>query len=627
VSGAAEGRPRKRVFVMPGGTAMHRGVEKVLAAAGDVEIVHGQDERELDAALPGLAAIYAAGPRRIDRATIAAAPRLEVVFVRGSGFEDVDVEAATEHGVACVNSAGVNAAPVADEAIGLMLALSLQIAYVDRSMHREGRWISFADLGASGHHPRMLTGKTMGIVGFGFVGRELARRCVDGFRMRVLVFDPFFDPAEAERLGVEPVEGLEELLPQVDFLSLNVPLTPATEGLIGEEELRAMKPGAILVNTGRGATLDTAALVRALRDGHLGGAGLDVVEPEPLPDGHPLFGLDNVVLSPHISGGADDAMEELGVASATQALRVLRGLPSHRVLNPEVLPRLAERRRLGERVVLVTGATDGLGRAVAERLAAAGLTVHLHGRDPEKLDRAVREIAAATGNERLVTHRADLASLAQVRSLARGVEESTGALHVLVSNAGIGSSKPDLPTRQLSEDGYELRFAVNYLAGFLLILELLPLLRRSAPARVVQIASRSQVPLDFDNLELEREYDGIRAYSQAKLAQIASGFELAERLGPDAGVSVNSLHPASLMPTKIALGEVDYSEETVEDGVEATVRMAIGADVEGVTGAYYHRMEPARAHEQAYDAAARRRLWDLSVAMTGAPETIHPGDA
>jgi phosphoglycerate dehydrogenase-like enzyme/NAD(P)-dependent dehydrogenase (short-subunit alcohol dehydrogenase family) len=612
--------------MMPGETAMHRGVEKVLEAAEDVEIVRGHDERDLDAALPGLAAIYAAGPRPVDRATIAAAPRLEVVFVRGSGFEEVDVEAATEHGVACVNSAGVNAVQVADEAIGLMLSLALQIGYVDRSMHREGRWVDFADLGESGHHPRMISGKTVGVVGFGFVGRELARKCVDGFRMRVLVFDPFFDPAEAERLGVEPVDSLEELLPRVDFLSLNVPLTPATAGLIGEAELRAMKPGAVLVNTGRGATLDTDALVRALREGRLGGAGLDVMEPEPLPDGHPLFGLDNVVLSPHISGGADDAMEEMGIASATQALRVLRGQPSHRVLNPEVLPRPAERRRRRGRVALVTGATDGLGRAVAERLAAAGLIVHLHGRDPGRLERAAGEIAAVTGNERLVTHRADLASLAQVRSLARAVEESTGALHVLLSNAGIGSSKPDLPTRQLSEDGHELRFAVNYLAGFLLIMELLPLLRRSAPARVVQIASRSQVPLDFDNLELEREYDGIRAYSQAKLAQIASGLELAERLGPDAGVTVNSLHPASLMPTKIALGEVDYSEDTVDDGVEATVRMAIGADLEGVTGAYYHRMEAAKAHDQAYDPAVRQRLWDVSVAMTAAPETTLAGE-
>jgi phosphoglycerate dehydrogenase-like enzyme len=621
VSGDPAGGPRRKVFVRPGETAMDRGVASVLEAAGDIEIVYGRDEDDLDAALPGLAAIYAAGPRRIDRATIVGAPRLEVVFVRGSGFEDVDVEAATEHGVACVNSAGVNAAPVADEAIGLMLSLALQIGYVDRFMHREKRWIAFADLGASGHHPRMITGKTVGVVGLGFVGREIARKCREGFGMRVLGVDPFFDPAEAERLGIEPLDRLEELLPLVDFLSLNVPLTEATEGLIGEDELRAMKPEAILVNTGRGATVDTDALVRALREGWIAGAGLDVVDPEPLPDGHPLFELENVVLSPHISGGADDAMERLGIASATQALRVLRGLPSHRVLNPEVLPRLAERRRRRERVALVTGATDGLGRAVAERLAAAGLTVHLHGRDPGKLDRAAEEIAAVSGNDRLVTHRADLASLAQVRALARGVEEATGALHVLVSNAGIGSSKPDLPTRQLSEDGYELRFAVNYLAGFLLIMELLPLLRRSAPARVVQVASRSQAALDFDNLELEREYDGIRAYSQSKLAQIAFGFELAERLGADAGVTVNSLHPASLMPTKIALGEVDYTEETVEDGVEATVRMAIDPDIEGLTGAYYHRMEPGEALDQAHDAAARRRLWDLSMAMTGAPET------
>lgn len=620
MSGTPTGPPRKRVFMVPGTTAMHRGVSKVLDAAEDIEVVHGTDDGDLDAALPGLAAIYAAGPRRIDRATIAAAPQLEVVFVRGSGFEDVDVEAATEHGVACVNSAGVNAAPVADEAIGLMIALAMQLGHVDRTMHREKRWVAFADLVAAGRTPRMITGKTVGIVGFGFVGREIARRCRDGFGMRVLMFDPFFDPAEAERLGVEPVETLAELLPRVDFLSLNVPLTPATAGLIGEAELRAMKPEAVLVNTGRGATVDTDALVRALREGWIAGAGLDVVEPEPLPDGHPIFDLDDAVLSPHISGGADDAMEELGVASATQALRVLRGRPSHRVLNPEALPRLAERRRRRERAVLVTGATDGLGRAVAERLAMEGLTVHLHGRDPERLDRAAREIAAATGNDRLLTHCADLASLAQVRALAREVKASTDALHVLVSNAGIGSSKPDLPTRQLSEDGYELRFAVNYLAGFLLIMELLPLLRRSAPARVVQVASRSQVPLDFDNLELEREYDGIRAYSQAKLAQIASGFELAERLGPDAGVSVNSVHPASLMPTKIALGQVGTWEEEVEDGVEATVRMAIGPEVEGVSGAYYHRMERARAIEQAYDEAARRRLWDLSMAMSAAPD-------
>jgi NAD(P)-dependent dehydrogenase (short-subunit alcohol dehydrogenase family) len=274
------------------------------------------------------------------------------------------------------------------------------------------------------------------------------------------------------------------------------------------------------------------------------------------------------------------------------------------------------------RVALVTGATDGLGRGVAERLAAAGLTVHLHGRDADRLERTRAEIAAATGNERLPTHRADLASLAQVRSLAREVEASTDALHVLVSNAGIGSGRPALTTRQESEDGYELRFAVNYLAGFLLIMGLLPLLRRSAPARIVEVASLGQAPIDFDDPQIEHDYSGSRAYAQSKLAQISFGFELAERLGPDSGVTVTSLHPSTKMPTKIVLEQHGESIDALEDGIEATVRLAIGAEVEGVTGVLYDRFEQARAQDQAYDAEARRRLWDLSLELTGAPDTV-----
>lgn len=271
-----------------------------------------------------------------------------------------------------------------------------------------------------------------------------------------------------------------------------------------------------------------------------------------------------------------------------------------------------------ERVALVTGATDGLGRGVAERLAAAGLIVHLHGRDGEKLERAVAEIAAATGNDRLPTHRADFASLDHVRALAREVERSTSALHVLVSNAGIGSGAPDLTTRQKSENGCELRFAVNYLAGFLLIMELLPLLRRSAPARIVEVASLGQAPIHFDDPQIERDYSGTRAYAQSKLAQISFGFELAERLGPDSGVTVTSLHPSTFMPTKIVLEQHGESVDSLEAGVEATVRLAIGDDVEGVTGRFYDRLEEARAKDQAYDPEARRRLWDLSLKLTGA---------
>ncbi|MDX6605204.1 MAG: hypothetical protein QOF23_1713, partial [Solirubrobacterales bacterium] len=164
-----------------------------------------------------------------------------------------------------------------------------------------------------------------------------------------------------------------------------------------------------------------------------------------------------------------------------------------------------------ERVALVTGATDGLGLGVAKRLAAEGATVHVHGRSPEKLAAAAAAIVGESGNDSVHTHLADLSSLEQVRRLAEEIESDLDRLDVLVNNAGIGSGLPDLRTRQESADGYELRFAVNYLAGFLLALRLLPLMRRSAPARIVNVASIGQAPIDFDDPMIERGYTGKRA--------------------------------------------------------------------------------------------------------------------
>ncbi len=208
----------------------------------------------------------------------------------------------------------------------------------------------------------------------------------------------------------------------------------------------------------------------------------------------------------------------------------------------------------GPRTILITGATDGLGRALTHRLAADGATVLLHGRDQGKLDRTAAEIRDTHGGGRTHRLRADLADLAQVRGLAAETRQATDRLDVFVSNAGIGSGQPDGRTRRTSADGYELRFAVNYLAGFLLTLEVLPLLRASAPARIVYVASIGQHLLDFTDLMLTRGYTGTRAYGQSKLAQIMSGFELASRISA-AEVTVNSLHPATYMPTKIVLAE------------------------------------------------------------------------
>ena len=276
---------------------------------------------------------------------------------------------------------------------------------------------------------------------------------------------------------------------------------------------------------------------------------------------------------------------------------------------------MAAMRPVDQQTILVTGATDGLGRALSRELVGLGATVLLHGRDDARLEETRREIQQATGSDRLRAYRADFSSLEEVRRLAGAVSGEQERLDVLVNNAGIAGEGP----RELSADGHELRFAVNYLAPFLLTHLLLPLLRRSAPSRVVNVSSVGQVPIDFDDVMLERRYDGLRAYRQSKLAQVLFTFELAERLRADGeqGVTVNALHPATLMDTKMAIDTFGYTMSTVQDGVEATLRLAVAPELEGVSGRYFDRLREARADPQAYDPAARRRLWDLSAALTG----------
>lgn len=269
--------------------------------------------------------------------------------------------------------------------------------------------------------------------------------------------------------------------------------------------------------------------------------------------------------------------------------------------------------------IFITGATDGLGRALAHRLAADGATLILHGRDQDRLGQTADAIQATHGGQRPQTVLADLAELTQVRALAAEVLAGTDRVDVFVSNAGIGIGLPDGQTRQTSKDGHELRFAVNYLAGFLLTLELLPLLRRSAPARVVNVASIGQYPIDFTDLMIERGYTGMRAYRQSKLAQIMSGFELAHRV-PAAAVTVNSLHPATFMPTKMVVTEIGHSVDDLAVGVEATYRLVTDPSLVTTTGRFFDQTRDTRANPQAYDTSARKELWRRSLALVD-----HPG--
>jgi len=268
-------------------------------------------------------------------------------------------------------------------------------------------------------------------------------------------------------------------------------------------------------------------------------------------------------------------------------------------------------RDLEEETILVTGATDGLGKRVASALAGRGATVLLHGRSRERLEATIEQIREQTGNEKLRCYLADLSSLRAVRDLAERILSDEERLDVLVNNAGIISRE-----REESEDGYELTFAVNYLSHFLLTGLLLPMLRASAPARIVNVASAGQSPINFDDPMLERGYDAMGAYTRSKLAQVMFTMELAGRL-QGTGVTVNALHPASLMDTKMIRGTFGYTMSTVEEGVEAVVRLAASPELEGVTGRYFDGTREARANRQTYDAEARRRLWALSEELCG----------
>jgi NAD(P)-dependent dehydrogenase (short-subunit alcohol dehydrogenase family) len=266
---------------------------------------------------------------------------------------------------------------------------------------------------------------------------------------------------------------------------------------------------------------------------------------------------------------------------------------------------------LDGKVILLTGATDGLGRALAAELAREGATVLVHGRDPGRIADTVAEVAQAGSPDRVRAYEADLASLAQARGLAEQVLAAEPRLDALVNNAGIADNEPGGRRRE-SADGIELLFAVNYLAGYALSRLLLPLLVRSAPSRIVNVASAGQQAIDFADVMLAKDYDGMRAYRQSKLAQIMNAFDLAEEVKA-AGVTVNALHPATFMPTKmVAVSPLS----TVAQGVEATLRQVAGPARQLGTGRYYNGLVESRAQAQAYDPAARRQLRELSDQLT-----------
>ena len=266
------------------------------------------------------------------------------------------------------------------------------------------------------------------------------------------------------------------------------------------------------------------------------------------------------------------------------------------------------------KTALITGSTDGVGRYVAAKLAAAGAKVLIHGRDKGRAKTLTDEIRGR-GHREPIFYQADLSSLSGARQLAEAVAADHKRLDVFVSNAGIGS-RTSGPERSTSADGYELRFAVNYLSGFLLAHLLLPLLKASAPSRIVNVASLGQHPIDFDDAMITRGYSGSRAYAQSKLAQIMFTIDLAAEL-KGSGVTVNSLHPATYMNTTMVREGGITPISTVEEGGDAILHLVAGDDVAEKSGLFFNGMREAQANPQAYDKAARNRLRALSFQLTG----------
>jgi NAD(P)-dependent dehydrogenase (short-subunit alcohol dehydrogenase family) len=262
------------------------------------------------------------------------------------------------------------------------------------------------------------------------------------------------------------------------------------------------------------------------------------------------------------------------------------------------------------KTIVITGATDGLGKGLATELAPSGARLILHGRNEEKGQALLDELGPSTTGE-LEWRRADFGSLDEVRGLADSLSGEE-QIDVLVNNAGIGTAGG----REESEDGYELVFQVDYLAPFLLTRRLLPLVERSAPARVVNVSSAGQAPIDFDDVMLERHYSGVQAYCQAKLALVMLTFDLAEEL-EGSGVTANCLHPATYMPTNMVRRAGVEPVSSLEDGVAATLRLITSPELDGVNGHYFDGTSESAPHPQAEDPEARRRLRELSEELTG----------
>jgi D-3-phosphoglycerate dehydrogenase len=305
---------------------------EMLEEIAEVKIGHGKvyGEEELSQEIQEIDGILMTSKVRMTQKVIDAGKKLKVISKYGVGVDTIDVAYATQKRILVCYTPGVNSDAVAEHALGLMLATLRKIPQSMISL-KGGGWREEKFLGEE------LTGATVGIIGFGNIGSLLARK-LSGFNIKLLAYDPYISKEKIENAGGEKTD-LSDLLRKSDIVSLNLALTPETTHLIGKNELRQMKSTSYLINTARGPLIDEKALYHALKEGRIAGAGLDVFEEEPAKKDHPLFSLDNVVITPHLGGSTHKARQRLVILAVENLRKVLKGgLPEkENIINPEVL--------------------------------------------------------------------------------------------------------------------------------------------------------------------------------------------------------------------------------------------------------------------------------------------------
>jgi D-3-phosphoglycerate dehydrogenase / 2-oxoglutarate reductase len=338
------------------------------------EVVETDPGADLAAALAEAEALVVRSATPVDAALIASAPRLRVIGRAGVGVDNVDVDAATAAGIVVCNAPEANVVSAAEHALALLLALARNVSVAERSL-RDGEWERERFAGIE------LADKTLSLLGYGRIGRLVASRA-RALGMRTVAYDPFVTAERMAELGADHAESIEAALEVADVVSLHLPVTDATRGLIDGPHLALLRPGALLVNAARGALVDEAALVEALRSGRLAGAALDVFSKEPLPADSPLRDAPNLLLTPHLAGSTREAQDRAGVVVAEQVVAALRGRPVAHALNLPFVPE-DERRalepflpvaeRLGRlAMALAQGPVTRIEIATAGRLANTG---------------------------------------------------------------------------------------------------------------------------------------------------------------------------------------------------------------------------------------------------------------